>query len=389
MPTPQRPGFVAFPLAVHGISGHDGGMGIDQILAAAAGLLTIPSTADRPADVARALEFVTGFTGPGFTVEWFESGGKPSALIYPGQARPRFRVILNAHLDVIPAPADQFRPRIEGDRIYARGAQDMKISALVQALVFRELAAQLPYPLALQLVTDEEVGGKDGTLHQIQQGVTGEFVVIGEYSGLNVVTESKGLVVATLHAEGTVAHSAYPWLGDNALVKLHHSLARILTAYPAPAGEAWQTTVNIARIETGNQAYNQIPGEAQALLDVRFPPEDAAFGGRTADEITAYLAGFCEPGVTAAVQHVSPPQQARAGRPEIRRLQEAAERQGYHSALLRRHGASDGRFYTQHGMDAVNFGIDGAGQHGDGEYALIPSVTAYYHALRDFLSCPG
>ena len=194
---------------------------------------------------------------------------------------------------------------------------------------------------------------------------------------------------AERNAPGTVAHSAYPWLGDNALVKLHRSLARILDSYPAPAREAWQTTVNIARIETDNRAYNQIPAQALALLDVRFPPGDAAFSGRTPEEVVAYLAGFCEPGVTAAVQHVSPPHAARADRPEIRRLQDAAERQGYRSELLHRHGASDGRFYTQHGIDAVSFGVDGGGQHGDDEYALIPSIAAYYHALKDFLSDPG
>jgi succinyl-diaminopimelate desuccinylase len=375
-------------LAVPRIDGHDGGMGTDQILATAADLLAVPSTADRPADLQRALDFVIGFTGSGFTVERFESGGKPSALIYYGPSRRHFRVVLNAHLDVVPAPAEQFRPRVVGDRIYARGAQDMKISAIVQALAFRELAASLPYHLALQLVTDEEVGGNDGTLHQIRQGVAGEFVVIGEYSGLNVVTQSKGLVVAALQAEGTVAHSAYPWLGDNALLKLHHSLARILNAYPTPAREAWQTTVNLARIETDNRAYNQIPARAAALLDVRFPPGDADFSGRTRQEIAAYLAGFCEPGVTAVVQHVSPPQEARADRPEIRRLQDAAERQGYRSGLLRRHGASDARFYTELGVDAVSFGVDGGGQHGDEEYALIPSIPAYYQALRDFLSSP-
>jgi len=88
---------------------------------------------------------------------------RSSPLIYLGAKRPRFQVILNAHLDVVPAQPDQFRPRREGDRLYARGAQDMKVAALVEAQVFRELAAELPYPLALQLVTDEEVGGRDGT----------------------------------------------------------------------------------------------------------------------------------------------------------------------------------------------------------------------------------
>jgi len=59
----------------------------------------------------------------------------------------------------------------------------MKVSALVQARVFRELAATLPYPVGLQLVTDEEVGARNGTLHQLHQGVTGGFVVIGEHTG--------------------------------------------------------------------------------------------------------------------------------------------------------------------------------------------------------------
>ena len=148
-------------------------MDTEAFLAAACELLAVRSTADRPGDLRKALGLVVGFVGPGFTVEKFESGGKPSALIYRGAHRLHFRIILNAHLDVVPAPAAQFRPRQEGDRLYARGAQDRKVSALVLAQVFRELASTLPYPLGLQLVTDEEVGGRHGTLHQIQQGVKG------------------------------------------------------------------------------------------------------------------------------------------------------------------------------------------------------------------------
>jgi succinyl-diaminopimelate desuccinylase len=147
-------------------------MDTGAFLAAACELLAIPSTSDRPAELQRALDFVLAFASapalkpglaPGLTAERFESGGKPSALLYYGSPRPpRFRVVLNAHLDVVPAAADQFRPRRDGDRLYARGAQDMKVTGLVQAQVFRELAAALPYPLALQLVTDEEVGGRAG-----------------------------------------------------------------------------------------------------------------------------------------------------------------------------------------------------------------------------------
>jgi succinyl-diaminopimelate desuccinylase len=355
-------------------------------LAVAGELLAVPSTADRPPELLRALEFVIGFVGPGFTVERFESGGKPSALLYAGERRPHFRVILNAHLDVVPAPPDQFRPRREGTRLYARGAQDMKVSALVAAQVFRELAGSLPYPVGLQLVTDEEVGGRDGTLHQLEQGVTGDFAVVGEHSGLRLVTDSKGRVTATLRAAGRGGHAAYPWFGVNALVLLQRSLARLLDRYPVAAAEVWQTTVNVARIETPNRTRNQIPDQAEAWLDIRFPPEDTDLNGKTADEIAAYLTGFCEPGVTAVIEDADPPHHADRGSPEIRLLRQAVERQGYSAEFLRKHGAADGRFYYQRGIDAVIFGVGGDGLHGPAEFVDVTTITPYYLALRSFLN---
>ncbi|WP_283134404.1 M20 family metallopeptidase [Rhizohabitans arisaemae] len=361
-------------------------MDIEPLLAAAEELLAVPSTEERPGDLLRALELVLDFAGPGFAVERFSSGGKPSALVYPGERPARFSVIFNAHLDVVPAPPHQFRPRREGDRLYARGAQDMKVSALVLAQVFREQAARLPYPIALQLVTDEEVGGRNGTLHQLEQGVDADFALIGEQSGLRVVTDSKGMVVASLRATGRGAHGAYPWLGDNALVKLGRSLADLLAAYPVTSEEVWRTTVNVARVETPNQARNQVPESAQAWLDIRFPAEDLDLNGRSVQEIAGHLAGFCQPGVTPVVDHVDPPHHADRGRPEVLRLQQAIRNQGYDPAFLRKHGSADGRFYYRRGVDAVIFGIGGDGQHGPDEYADLTTIVPYHRALTEFLT---
>lgn len=358
---------------------------LDLFLTEAEELLAIPSTADRPENLHRALEFVLATLGPGFTVERFESNGKPSALVYSGKTRPRFRVILNAHLDVVPATPERFRPRRDGTRLYGRGAQDMKISALVQARVFRELAASLPYPIALQLVTDEEVGGRDGTRYQLERGVRGEFVVIGEHSGLRIVAESKGLLTASVHATGRAAHSAYPWLGENALLTLMKSIDGLMAAYPPVTEEVWRTTINLARIETTNQALNQIPADATAWLDIRYPPEDSDFDGRTSDEITKHLSAHCPPGVTVTVANVDPPHRADPTTDYVAKLRRAAENQGYSAEFLRKHGAADSRFYYQHGIDAVIFGIGGDGQHGPGEYADVTTIEPYYRALTEFL----
>ena len=90
-------------------------MDLRSFLVTARELLAVPSTAERPERLREALEMVLAFVGAGFTVERFESGGKPSALRLPRRrTRPRFRMILNAHLDVVPAPRTQFRPRREG-----------------------------------------------------------------------------------------------------------------------------------------------------------------------------------------------------------------------------------------------------------------------------------
>ncbi|GAA4697338.1 M20 family metallopeptidase [Phytohabitans rumicis] len=358
---------------------------MDHLLSAADELLTIASTADRPGELRRAIDYVLDFVGPGFTVERFESNGVPSALVYCGNPRPEFAVILNAHLDVVPGSPDQFHPRRDGDRLYARGAQDMKVSALALAQAFRDTAAALPYPIALQLVADEEVGGRNGTLHQLQSGVTGRFVIIGEHSRLDIVADSKGLVHANLRASGRGGHGAYPWLGDNALLKLVRTVTRLQDAYPPPAEEAWRTTVNLARIETPNRAYNQIPADAEAWLDIRFPPEDATFAGATADGMAAYLGGFCEPGVTVTINHVDGPHHADHDRPEIAHLRRAAQDQGFASDFLYKHGAGDGRFYSARGIAAVAFGVGGHGQHGPEEYAEIPTIDPYYRALRQFL----
>jgi succinyl-diaminopimelate desuccinylase len=366
---------------------------VDPFLATAAELLAVPSTADQPELLRRAVDHVVDFVGAGFVVERFESNGKPSALLYAerfrGTERPEFRVILNGHLDVVPAEPEQFRPRRAGDRLYARGAQDMKVTALLQALAFRELAGRLPYPLALQLVADEEVGGRDGTRFQLQQGVTGTFAIIGEHSRLNIVADSKGLLHVRLTARGRSAHGAYPWLGDNALIKLVRTVTRLLARYPVPTEEAWQTTVNVARLDTPNRAFNQVPSEAAAWLDLRFPAEDTDLNGRTPEELIDYLGTFCDAEVTIAIDHLNAPHHADHDREEIRQLRQAAQRQGYPADFLYKHGSGDGGFFSGRGIAAVAFGVGGGGQHGADEYVEIATIVPYYRALRDFLESLG
>lgn len=361
-------------------------MELDVLLAQAEELIAIPSTADRPAALEAALEAVLGVVGDGFVVRRFEAGGKPSALVHRAGTGPHFRLVLNAHLDVVDAPDDLFRPRRSGGRLYGRGSHDMKVSALVMAHVFAERAAAATVPVALQLVTDEEVGGRDGTRYQIGAGIGADFVVIGEQTGLAVVTASRGLLDVCLRATGRTAHGAYPWLGDNALVAVLRTIDALLARYPVPDAEVWRTTVNVARIATGNTAFNQVPADAQAWLDIRFPPGDEDLDNASAEQIAGFLAGFCAPGVRVEIDHTSPPHHVDPNTPDVQALVRAARLAGYPGELIRKHGSGDARYYSARGIDAVAFGIGGAGQHGPDEYAEIATIAPYHRALTAFLS---
>ncbi|GLY06678.1 M20/M25/M40 family metallo-hydrolase [Actinoplanes sp. NBRC 101535] len=355
---------------------------MEELVAPAVELIGIRSTADRPADLRHALDLVLDLVGPGFDTRHFVANGKPSALLTTGD-RPQ--VILNAHLDVVPGKPSQFAARRDGDRLYGRGAQDMKVAALVMATVFRDVARTLPYPVGLQLVTDEEVGGFDGTGHQVAAGVTARFVVIGEQSALRVVAASKGILRARLTATGRTAHAAYPWLGENALLTVVDAVSRVVARYPVPDAEAWTTTVNVASITTSNTAANIVPADAQAWLDVRFPPHDTDFTGREPAEIVAHLAAITGPAVDVTIEGLGAPHYANPDSAPVRLLQQAAQSVGYDGSLLRKHGAADGRFYSARGVDACIFGPAGDGQHGPHEYVDLRSLRPYHDALRTFL----
>src|SRR5918992_3214675 len=65
-------------------------------------------------------------------------------------------IVLHGHLDVVPARAEQFTPRVEGDRLIGRGAYDMKggLAAMMCALV--DVSRQRDVRVVFMCVPDEE-----------------------------------------------------------------------------------------------------------------------------------------------------------------------------------------------------------------------------------------
>jgi succinyl-diaminopimelate desuccinylase len=360
----------------------------DPLLPTLKRLIAIPSVSSDRAALQAAVDLIASYikqAAPDATIEHFKSKGKPSLLAYAGKKRPpKFAVLLNGHVDVVPAKPEQFKPRIEGNKLFGRGAQDMKSAALVLTTVFCELAPRCAFPLGLQIVADEEVGGHNGTAYQLQQGVVADFVVCGEFTPeATICNESRGVCQVRVHFAGKVAHSAYLWEGNNALLQAHHFIDALLTRYPVPKQGDWVTTANISSISTPNAAMNQVPGKATLDIDIRYIPDDPNFAyKRTAK---AFLRSL---NATADVEFLmfEPSHFADPGHPLSKKLAAALQTTtDKPTRFIQKHGGADVRFYSTKGIPAMVMGVQGAGLHGDNEYCLITSITQYKQTLARFL----
>ena len=142
----------------------------------------------------------------------------------PGSGGGR-SLILQTHLDVVPNSEGQRYERIQdperGEIIYARGSNDAKGQVAALLLVMRALAhfgIPLAGDLALQLVTEEEVGG-NGALAFIHAGLRADGVVVMEPSLAQIHPANRGALWFQIGIEGVSMHMGRMHEGVSAIDK--------------------------------------------------------------------------------------------------------------------------------------------------------------------------
>jgi acetylornithine deacetylase len=149
------------------------------------------------------------------------------------------RVVLVGHVDVVPVgdptswTRDPWAAHREGDRIYGRGAVDMKggvasILGAVRALAEAGLADRLGGEILVASVPSEEDGGQ-GMLAAIRAGATGDVAVITEPTDLEIVIAHAGAITFRLTVPGRAAHASVRREGVSALDNLQ-TIVRALEA---------------------------------------------------------------------------------------------------------------------------------------------------------------
>jgi acetylornithine deacetylase len=232
---------------------------MSDVVALAAELLAIPSSSR---DEGRAVEFVSRWLiARGWNVTLQEvSAGRSNVWA----SRRGGGVTLSTHLDTVPPYVP---PRLDGERLYGRGACDAKGIAAAMLVAADQLAVSGEERVDLLFVVGEECGS-DGARAANQLEATSRYLVNGEPTESRLAIGCKGAWRVTARTRGREAHSAYPELGASAILPMCELLPE-LTLLDLPTDPVLgATTVSVGVIK-GGTAANNVPALCEAELMVR------------------------------------------------------------------------------------------------------------------------
>lgn len=205
-------------------------------------------------------------------------------------------LIVSGHVDVVPFigqpgwQRDPLRLEVEDDRVYGRGASDMKVflAQCVEAAAQLDLAS-LQHPLVFIFTSDEEVGCRGAErLVPVLPSLLGaipqpRLAWIGEPTSYQVFHSHKGVAIFSITVHGLGGHSSMPEQGVNAIAvagKVIDTIGRYqeeLRQQPATAfaelfPESPYTTLNFGSVR-GGTAANMIAEECTIQVSYRPLPQ--------------------------------------------------------------------------------------------------------------------
>jgi succinyl-diaminopimelate desuccinylase len=293
---------------------------------------------------------------------------------------PGPRIVLGGHLDVVRTEHDG-PPRIEGQRLYAPGAADMKSGlALMLALAEGE-CDQLPNTTLVFYAREEGPYAENElgvVLERDPELARSDFALMLEPSDNKLQLGCGGSVHATLRFAGKTAHSARPWQGENAIQKAAGVLSRLAQRAPRPDqidGLSWYDVMS-ATLAHGGRARNIIPDLFELNLNHRFGPSGSIAESERA--ISELVAGEAE----IEIVDRSPPAPPLRHHPVV----DALAASGVTAVESKQAWTDVGRFAAL-GVPAANFGPGVQAQaHQRNEWTLLPALDEGLSILRRWLT---
>jgi glutamate carboxypeptidase len=353
----------------------------DKIVRTIRQLVEIESPSDNKQAVDRLGTFVAAkFEALGGRVQFHRAKafGNHLQVDFSGQ-RTHQPVLLLGHLDTVyPLGTLSSMPcRAAQGRIRGPGALDMKSGlALMLAAIegLKTWHGELPHPVTVLLVSDEEVGSSSSRPITERLAAKSSAVLVLEpaYGRHGAVkTARKGVGEYRLRVTGKAAHSGLDFEeGESAIVELARQVAAISELVDLKRG----LTLNVGLVQGGTRS-NVVPAEATAVLDVRIVrSSDAARIDRKLRALRPFNRK-CKLEISGGINR--PPMERTPGIAELYRKAAAIAKQlGWELEDAAVGGGSDGNFTAGLGIPTLDgLGGVGEGAHSAHEFILISELS--------------
>ncbi len=302
-----------------------------------------------------------------------------AVVVEPRTTRGLPRIGLFGHLDTVPGPDDLGNPRCEGDRVIGLGASDMKAGLAVQQLLLTDTANYARHPVCV-FYDKEEGDYADNGLGPLLEARPDlaelEFAVVLEPTDNQIHVGAVGTLHAEARFKGVRAHSARPWLGDNAIHKAWPLLRKLASSKPREVvldglcfRELWSAT-----FAQGGSARNVVPDSFVVNINYRFAPgKSLEQAQRDVRELVGDLA-------EVVFTDLAPSGRICTEHPEYRRLRAVSG-----AEVCPKQAWTDVARLGELGLAAVNYGPGRTDQaHKVGEWVSLAETVKSFERLRAF-----
>ena len=291
-------------------------------------------------------------------------------------------ILLVGHIDTVP-PQGQGPARAEGGRLFGLGTSDMKSGVAVMLhLIEAEAVRNGPYDVIGVFYDAEEGPNENNGLEPVLQATEwlsgARFAVVLEPTDLELQLGCQGTATATVSFLGKAAHSARPWLGENAITKAGSWLADLHGRRPEEhviAGLSFYEVFSVT-LASGGVARNVIPAAFDVNLNYRFPPDVSS------EEALDRMLEISAPADRVEVREVVAGAPVPEGDPYLDRLARATR-----ARLTPKQAWTDVARLARYGIPAVNYGPGEVAQaHQAAESVPVANLDPAYEALLGFLT---
>ncbi len=299
-----------------------------------------------------------------------------------GRRTGKPRIDLYGHLDTVPENGN-LPSRLQGDRVHGLGTSDMKAGLAVMLTALESPAVtEGPYDVVAVFYDREEgpadENGLEDVLDRVDHLGDAELALVMEPTDNELQLGCQGTINAAVRFDGEAAHSARPWLGENAVTKagewlaaMHGRAARDVIVEGLTFKETFVVTT-----AAGGVARNVIPDSFAVNVNHRYPPD------RSPEEAERTLAEVCRAADGFTVVDSAPAAPIPSGNPHVERLESSGV-----AAVTAKTAWTDVARLAQRGLPAVNFGPgEVALAHRADESVSIEALERGWAILQRFLT---